>query len=429
MRLWIMICVAMVLAILTAIVVQLHPPGTVRLASGPAGGAYVEEAEDYAAILARDGIQVEIIKTAGSVENAQLLEEGQVDAAFLQGGIQVDKNSAEALGAMFYEPVIFLVRNDAVIPGNPALWRGLRINSGAEGSGTAATFREFERAVGLSLSDNTHLSIPYGEAVSALLNGQLDIAVYVAPIEAPYLQDAYHEPDLRVLELDHVQAISRRLSHATVVTVPTGGMSLEPVHPPRPVDLIALEARLVVRPDLHPALVNRLTMAAIELYHQQGIITNSGEFPSIEGTGLTVNNTARQLILDGPSTWHNWLPYWVAAQINRVLLLFLPFFFIVVPLFRLLPLAYAYIMRWRVWQHYPEIRQIEEELGNHPSPEELRDMQTHLNELDERLAGLRLPAAYRQGQYDARLHLELVQKRISEMQRLADGGEPVSTGP
>ncbi|MGI9367683.1 MAG: TAXI family TRAP transporter solute-binding subunit [Ruegeria sp.] len=423
MRLWLMVGIAVIVAILSTILVRLHPPESLTLASGPAGGAYVEVADDYAAILARDNIRLEIIETAGSVENAQLLEQGKVDAAFLQGGIQVSTDHAEAVGAIFFEPVIFLTRKNALIPRNPALWKGLRINSGAEGSGTAAAFRDFEKAVGLSATDNSHLSIPYSRAVGALLDDQLDIAVFVAPINAPYLAAAYDEPDLRVLRLEHVDAISRRLEYATVVTVPTGGMSLEPVLPPEPVKLVALEARLAVRPELHPALVNRLTMAAIELHNSRGIITDPGTFPGIEGTGLNVNNTARQLILEGPTTWHNWLPYWVAAQINRVLLLFLPFFFIVVPLLRLLPVGYAFLMRRRVWQHYPEIRQIEQELGAEPDADELLTMQTHLAELDERLATLRLPSAYRQGLYDARLHLELVQKRIAEMQRARGTGE------
>ncbi|MCG7520296.1 TAXI family TRAP transporter solute-binding subunit [Ruegeria sp. Ofav3-42] len=417
MRLWILFGSAVALAVLAGVLARLHPPDSLLLAAGPAGGAYETVAQDYAGILARDDIQLDILETAGSVENAELVNAGDVDAAFLQGGIRVDPEKAEAVGAVFFEPIIFLVNEGAAIPRNPALWSGLRINSGAPGSGTAAAFRDFERAVGLTEADNAHFSIPYADAAEALLAGELDIAVYVAPIKAPYLKAAYDEPGLRVMALDHVQAISRRLEYATVVTVPAGGMSLDPVLPPRPVELIAIEARLVVRPDLHPALINRLTMVALELHGARGILSDPGAFPNIEGAGMTISNTARQLILDGPSTWHNWLPYWIAAQINRVLLLLLPFFFIVVPLIRLVPLAYAYAMRWRVWQHYPEIREIEQELANYPDKNELREMQSHLSALDERLASLRLPAAYRQGQYDARLHVELVQKRIAEMQQ------------
>lgn len=427
MRTWLILSACIVIAALYLILTRLHPPGGLTIAAGPAGGAYAGIAERYAQILAQDGIDLKIIETEGSVENAALLEQGQVDASFLQGGIALADGTAEAIGSVFFEPMVFLARGDTAVPSNPALWRGLRINSGQLGSGTEAAFRDFEQAIGVSRDDNIHLEIPYDKAVAALLAGELDIAVFVAPIDAPYLAEAYDVEGLQVLVLDHVQAISRRLEYANVVRVPAGGMSMHPVLPPSQRELIALEARLVVRPDLHPALVNRLTMAAISLHRNRGIITDPGEFPSIEGTGLPVNKTARQLIQVGPSTWHDWLPYWIAAQINRVLLLFLPFVFIVVPLLRLFPLAYAYLMRWRVWQHYPEIRQIEDELTAGPDPEQLKAMQGRLAELDDRLAALRLPAAYRQGQYDARLHLELVQKRISELER-QNGQGAVSTG-
>ncbi|WP_425043178.1 TAXI family TRAP transporter solute-binding subunit [Primorskyibacter sp. S87] len=418
MRAWIVICFCAVLALLAVILAQLHPPNELRLAAGPGGGAYVQVADDYAEVLARDGIRLRIVETAGSAENAALLREGKVDAAFLQGGINARGMAAEAVGNIFYEPIVLLARDDGILPDNPSQWKGLRINSGAPGSGTEAAFRDFEAAVELSREDNEHLEFPYDEAVSALLNGDLDIAAFVAPIDAPYLVEAYHTPGLHTLALDHAEAISRRMEYAGVVTVPTGGMSLDPVLPAEPRQLVALSARLVVDENLHPALVNRLTMAAIELHRGRGIITDPGTFPSIEATGLPVNKTARQLIQNGPTTWHDWLPYWMAAQINRVLLLFLPFFFIAVPLLRAVPSIYTYLMRWRVWQHYPEIRLIEDELMQAPSVEELETMRTRLDELDERLAGLRLPPAYRQVQYDARLHLELVQKRIADMYRM-----------
>lgn len=91
---------------------------------------------------------------------------------------------------------------------------------------------------------------------------------------------------MRLLPLQHTEAISRRLEYAKTVTVPTGAISLWPVVPSEPQSLMALEARLAITPDLHPALVNRLTMAAIEMHNVRGVIMNQGMFPSVEGTGL-----------------------------------------------------------------------------------------------------------------------------------------------
>ena len=64
---------------------DLMPPDRVRFAAGIEGGGYWRIAERYREILARDGIDLVLIPTAGSVENARLLESGDAQAGLLQG--------------------------------------------------------------------------------------------------------------------------------------------------------------------------------------------------------------------------------------------------------------------------------------------------------------------------------------------------------
>ncbi len=71
-----------------------------------------------------------------------------------------------------------------------------------------------------------------------------------------------------------------------------------------------------MRPNLHPALVNRLTMAARELHAARDIITGRNTFPTVTGTDMPVNTVTRRLIMKDPSTWHQWLPDWMAAQVT-----------------------------------------------------------------------------------------------------------------
>lgn len=415
---------AAVLVTLIMFVLRLHPPDKLIVAAGPGDGAYVTIARNYQRILARDGIDLIIRETAGSAENAELIAAGEVDVAILQGGIDVPLtgDAVEAIGAIFFEPMIFLTHQDALVSANPARWNNLRISKGQLGSGTAAAFADFEQALGIAPDANIHVGLSYSESVEALARHEIDMAVFVSQINAPYLKEAFMHTEIHHLSLDHVDAISRRLEYANTVTIPAGAISLMPVIPFAPAKLLALEARLAVHEDLHPALINRLTMAAIELHGARDVITDPGSFPSVEGAGMVVNNAARQLILTGPSAWHDWLPYWMAAQVNRMFLLLLPILFIVLPLLRSVPMLYAYVMRWRVWQHYPEIRNIEEELSRIetlPSgglPEELAMMDERLAQLDTKLAQLRLPGAYRQTAYDARLHIQLVRNHIATMQ-------------
>ena len=107
-----------------------QPPKTVRLATGPEGSAYAGFGQRYAQALAREGITVQLVPTEGSVANLQLLQDGDVDVAFVRGGsgaapvvanasaaasgtaAVIDPNeSIQSLGALFYEPLWIFVRS------------------------------------------------------------------------------------------------------------------------------------------------------------------------------------------------------------------------------------------------------------------------------------------------------------------------------
>src|SRR5947208_16858134 len=55
------------------------PPKRVTIAAGPRDGAYNWFAERYAKTFADSGIELQIVPTAGSVENYRLLDAGQAD--------------------------------------------------------------------------------------------------------------------------------------------------------------------------------------------------------------------------------------------------------------------------------------------------------------------------------------------------------------
>ena len=89
------------------------PPRHLRLAAGQPGGAYAEFAKRYQAALAQNGIEVEIVTTAGSIQNLALLQapESGVDVAFVQGGTGDPDKAPElrSIASLYYEPVWLFV--------------------------------------------------------------------------------------------------------------------------------------------------------------------------------------------------------------------------------------------------------------------------------------------------------------------------------
>ena len=65
------------------------PPKTIRIATGRKGGGYHTFATQYSKYLEREGISLEIIETAGSNENLNLLKQADsdVDVALVQSGL------------------------------------------------------------------------------------------------------------------------------------------------------------------------------------------------------------------------------------------------------------------------------------------------------------------------------------------------------
>lgn len=409
---WVMLVVAVAAGALWWLSRDLVPPASLRFASGGEGGGYHSIGLAYREILARDGIDVEVITTAGSVENAELLASGAVDVGLLQGGVSADP-SLETLGNLFLEPFFVFTRSGATVPANPADWRGLRLAVGGEGSGTRAAYFALADAAGIARDANVLLTQGGSVGAEALLAGEADAALFVAPLEAPYLAPLFASTEAQLLSVAYLPALTGRMAQSDQITLPAGGINLSPPVPRADVDLIAMVAQLASRPDLHPALADRLVEAARELHAGRTAIREEGRFPNTNRASLKPDAYARDLIADGPSPLQEYLPYWVVAQIQRFAILLLPIIFLLLPLIRVLPGLYAWRMRARVYGYYQSVREIEEK-ARQCLPEELDALDNQLINIDQELAVLRLPLPYRDYAYTARLHVDLLRRKIQD---------------
>ena len=78
------------------------------MATGPEGGGYYEIGKQYQELLARTGVELRLVETAGSVENLALLRDPHsgVNIALVQGGsVGQAVGELESLGTLFYEPL------------------------------------------------------------------------------------------------------------------------------------------------------------------------------------------------------------------------------------------------------------------------------------------------------------------------------------
>ena len=378
-------------------------------------------------MLARDEIELRILETRGSVDNAQLLEADEdgateVDIALVQGGVSLD-GAVNGIAAVHVEPLWVFSRD--LVSEDPNRWGGLTIAAGAEGSGTRLVTDQLGAITGAAaLARDRTIDSSATAAAEALLAGDVDVALFVAPTDAPYLQPLLQSDALRLRTLAHGEAIVLSLPGARLVRLPSGTVDYARPLPQTDTTLIAMVTRLVARDDLHPALVNRLVHAVIEVHRGRSIIPADRQYPAAEDLGVEADDYAAELLNKGFSPLEQVLPYWFVAQLYRVLLILLPALLLLLPLMRILPALYQWVFRRRVLRHYARVHEIDGRLMREREQLRENDLEAIREELDaieSKLLRANLPNSYRKEAYTLLHHLDLVRRRSDDVLRGLEG--------
>src|SRR3990167_9586002 len=337
------------------------PPKIVRFAAGAPGGAYHEYAERYQRLLAEQGVTVELVDTAGSVENLRLLEEDFVDAALVQGGLTGvgEEKTLRSLGGLFDEPFWVFVREDLAAADFGDL-RTARLSIGPDGSGTRALATDLQAEYGGDWANSARLSFSTREAEVALKEGEIDAAAFAAAPDAAYVQSLLRAPGIRLLPFERAQAIARRDDGLSSVVLLRGIADIGADIPARDVPLVAAVSQLTVRGDIHPAIEAVLLDAATAIHSEPSLFSEAGHFPNVENTDLPVSRQTARFYRDGPSFLRRYFPFSVANFLDRAWVLAIPLLTLAFPLVRAAPPIYRWRVRRRIYIWYKDLRALEE---------------------------------------------------------------------
>jgi TRAP transporter TAXI family solute receptor len=387
------------------------PPRTIVMASGGLGGAYYEFANRYREELARANVELRVLQTAGSPENLALLRNPQsgVSVALIQGGTikPEDSSELESLGAVFYEP-LWLFRRRAVEGAGLDGLRGRKIAIGADRSGTQALALELLRRHGIDRDVSALLPLAAGEAADRLLAADIDAAFTVASWDAPDVKRLLASTDIELSGYPQADAYVALYPFLSKVVVPRGVRDLANDQPPADVVLVAPKAALVVRKDLHPAIQMLLLNAAEQIHAAPGIFQRANRFPAAEAYGLALSDEALRFYKSGPPFLHNYLPFWVAELIGKLIILLIPILGVLYPMMRFLPVLYDWTMRRKISRLYGELRFLEEELETLSGKNAAGKIAMQLEQLEQQANRLKVPVAYASMLYMLRLHIDLV---------------------
>ncbi|MBL8395257.1 MAG: TAXI family TRAP transporter solute-binding subunit [Candidatus Accumulibacter sp.] len=399
-----------------------EPPRRIVISTGSEAGAYHAYAQRYAALLAAKGITLEIRTSAGSHQNLERLEKGEADVAFVQGGILArppseddeDPGPLRSLGSVSYEPVWVFYRGEQRVDKLYHL-AGRRIAVGQDGSGIRGLALQLLEANEIKPDNPDLLPLAGLNAAEALQRGEIDATFIVAAQEAPVVQVLLRSPGLRVVSFSQADAYLRRFPFLSKIVLPRGVVDLVRDLPRRDTVLLATTANVIVREDLHPALVSLLLQAMTEVNGKGGFFQRDGEFPAYKDQSFPLSSDAARYYKSGPPFLQRYLPFWLAVLVERLFVMILPLVMLSLPLLKFAPSIYSWRVRSKIVRCYADLKFLENEVRRRYDPAQHQEYAARLARVEERASTLNIPLAFSDLLYTLREHINLVRDELRSL--------------
>lgn len=211
--------------------------GFISIATGGTGGTYYPLGGAMATILNGSdmGVQATAQATGASVENVELIHNGDAEVAFVQNdiayyaynGIELfDGNPYEDIRglATLYPEVVQIIAADGSGIESVEDMAGKRIAVGAPGSGTEVNARQVLEIHGLTYNDLALADyLSFSEATDQIKNNQIDAAFVVAAVPSSAVTELATTHDIHLVEIaeDKANELIEKYPYYTYLDIET----------------------------------------------------------------------------------------------------------------------------------------------------------------------------------------------------------------
>lgn len=251
-------------------------PSRLAVATGGTTGVYFPLGGAFANIISEniEGVSANAESTGASVENVNLLNNGDVDFAMVQNDIsyygfngvemfddQAAMTNLRGLASLYPETIQIVAKSDSGIMSVQDLV-GKRVAVGAPGSGTEANARQILEAHGISYDDITPDYLSFGEAADGLKDGNVQAAFVTAGTPTAAITDLATTHGVTIVPIlpDVAAALIADYPYYADVVIPAGTYKDQNEDIPS----VAVMAMLAVNADLDEDLVYEITKALFE---------------------------------------------------------------------------------------------------------------------------------------------------------------------
>jgi TRAP-type uncharacterized transport system substrate-binding protein len=403
------------------------PPHTLFMTTGTEGGAFVTLGKRYQQILAREKVHVELLPSLGSVENLARLSDKsfRVDAGFVLGGMgsTPEAKNLVSLGAIRYSPLWVFYRSHETFDDLSKL-KGKKIAIGPEGSGVRKFAMDLLRASDAAEPPTVLLDLSAASASKGLLEGRVDAVMLFSTEDNALVQELLRADKVKLMNFRQAEAYTRLFPGLSHVTLPGGILDLSKELPPKDVQLLASTTNLVVRKDLNPSLIYLLMDAAVEIHSTAGWVNKKGEFPSPNEFDFPSSEYAERFYKSGRPFLLNYLPFWVAVFVDRMILILVPVAFILLPLIGIIPRLYAWRNRRKLYRWYGELKNLEFRVRENTEPAKMMEYQGRIDEIEASIDRIRVPLALFGEVYRFKEHLDLVRRKLFRLSQQSKESNP-----
>jgi TRAP-type uncharacterized transport system substrate-binding protein len=389
------------------------PPGTITITTGPEDSIFYTNACKYAVLLKRQGVNLKILPSRGSLDNIRRLADPsvKVDVGFVQGGVtNATESQLVSLGSISYQPLLVFYRGANVE--TLAGLAGRRLAIGPPGSGTRTLVKTLLAANGILPGGSASL-LDWGsaEAAQGLLAGTVDAVFLMGEdASAAVMRQLLLAQDIHLLNFPQAEAYTRRYGYLSVLKLPQGGIDFGRNIPTQDVYLIGPTVELIARPSLHPALSDLLLEAARTVHGNASLLQHKGEFPAPLEHDIPLSDDARRFYKSGSGFFYSHLPFWLASLTSRILVVFVPTIVILIPVVRSIPHLYRWRNQSRIYRWYRALLVLERELISEKDAARRQNLHRRLDHIEREVNKLKVPAFLADQYYGLRGHISLVRE-------------------
>src|SRR5258706_3711858 len=244
------------------------PPKSFVISAASKGSPYYELALRFKEEVEKKGVTLEVRESQGSFPNLNALKDptSDVQAGIVQGGLAngIDAPHLNSMGRLLTEPDWIFYR-DADKLDHITQLKGKRILIGPDGSGTSFLARKLLDANGITPENSTLIAMELPDYVNAMSTGTADAGFLVLGAEARTVQRLLRVPDTKLMNMAQADALIQRYPYLSALTLRQGVVDFSQNIPPADTSLVATRAMLLVRDDLHPALITVLAQAVLSV--------------------------------------------------------------------------------------------------------------------------------------------------------------------